>query len=476
MLCTSAKTPSMKIGSAHVYGRVTGFKKYLDSANSIRFEVEDMVKGRMIYNSMLKSDGSFSIDIPLLYTQRIDLDYNDNLINILVSPGKQLRLNFNASDPQHMETFGGGSGPENSDLAQYQTALDKQWHLWYGKGKYARYKQLNRAQTGCIPAQYKQYVFERYNKEHAFTDRYINTHKSASPLFVRWAKNELKYECASVLLDYIWAHNANYQPAIPDTGYFDFIKQFELSNKDALITPYYKRYIDEYSQYLIYKNLGKEYETERLIGLYKQQPPLMRDIVLSELAYGLIQAKQLDKFAQLKKELNASIGSPMFKGQMLEFYQQALFASINAKLPQDAIISKVPVTEADSLFNKIVAKYPNKVVYFDFWATWCGPCRAEMPNSKALQANLKGKDVFFVYLGVQSDEKTWKSQIAEMGISGEHYLLKNNEFNTLSAKFNISGIPHYVLVNRKGHIVDGDAKRPGEPALKKEIDKLLAEN
>lgn len=471
----SAKAQPANARSAYIYGRVAGFKKHLDSANSIAFDVENMVKNNaVVYNAKLKNDGSFSINIPLHYTQSIYFEYNDHLVTILVSPDKQLQFNFNADDPEHTEVFDGSGAPENIELAKYNAVLNKQWRTWYGgKDNYERYRQLNKAQTSDEPVKYKEYVLERYRKERAFTEEYLKAN-NASSLFAQWAKNNLKYECASSLLDYLWTHKASHEIYMPDGDYFEFIRLFELSNADALITPNYNRYLNEYSNYLMSKNFGKEqFDPERLITLFKQEAPLARDILLSQFFYGLIEAKDLDAFAIYKKQLNASIVNSWLKEDLFKAYQHELTIRNNAKMPQNAKIGKVPPSGAGNAFSKIVAKYPNKVIYFDFWATWCGPCRTEMPNSKALQAKLKGKDVVYVYLCVESQEKTWKSSIAELGIEGEHYLVNNNDYKELAAKFQINGIPHYVLVNRKGIVYDANAKRPGDVKLKDDIETLL---
>ncbi len=116
------------------------------------------------------------------------------------------------------------------------------------------------------------------------------------------------------------------------------------------------------------------------------------------------------------------------------------------------VVNETPeVTEGD-LFDTIMKKYEGKVVFVDFWATWCGPCRSGMKRIKPLKEELKDKDMVFVYItNPSSPKKTWETLIPD--IHGEHYYLTQDEWNTIAARFKVSGIPHYVLVDKKGNVV-----------------------
>lgn len=123
--------------------------------------------------------------------------------------------------------------------------------------------------------------------------------------------------------------------------------------------------------------------------------------------------------------------------------------------------------------DDILKKYKGKVVYLDFWASWCGPCKKEMPHSQKVKKEVQGKDVAFVYISTDKNATKWKAMIDQLQISGDHYRANPEVRNQIVQRFNLQYIPRYVLINKNGKVADENAKRPSDPILIKDIEKLL---
>lgn len=123
--------------------------------------------------------------------------------------------------------------------------------------------------------------------------------------------------------------------------------------------------------------------------------------------------------------------------------------------------------------NDVLKKYKGNVIYLDFWASWCGPCKREMPYSAKLKEEYKGKDVVFIYMSTDKNAAQWESMIAQLDITGENYRASNKVKQEIVERFNLQYIPRYVLINKDGKVADENAKRPSDPAVKSDINKLL---
>lgn len=114
-----------------------------------------------------------------------------------------------------------------------------------------------------------------------------------------------------------------------------------------------------------------------------------------------------------------------------------------------------------------------KVVFLDFWASWCGPCRRDMPSVVALYDKYKGQDFEIIGISLDESENSWTSAINAMDMQWIQ-LSDLKGWNSVAARlYNVSRIPQSFLIDKKGNIVGQDLRGT---ALTDKIDELLKED
>ncbi|ULC58147.1 TlpA family protein disulfide reductase [Flaviramulus sp. BrNp1-15] len=121
-----------------------------------------------------------------------------------------------------------------------------------------------------------------------------------------------------------------------------------------------------------------------------------------------------------------------------------------------------------------------KYVYVDVWATWCGPCKVEIPSLKRLEKAYHGKNIEFVSISVDNgrgyraetpelalaaSKEGWKKMIAEKEMGGIQLFSNNGWRSEFVQNFKINGIPRFILIDPNGNVVNADAPRPSSPKL-----------
>jgi len=115
-----------------------------------------------------------------------------------------------------------------------------------------------------------------------------------------------------------------------------------------------------------------------------------------------------------------------------------------------------------------------KYVYVDVWATWCGPCKREIPFLKELDDEYEGKDLAIVSLSIDKMENKdkWLKMIKDQELQGIQILADKDWNSDFVTSYNITGIPRFILIDPEGNIYDADAPRPSDPRLKELLSSL----
>lgn len=185
------------------------------------------------------------------------------------------------------------------------------------------------------------------------------------------------------------------------------------------------------------------------------------------IASGIGRIKNFSEIDEISKEYGKYFVTESLKLR-LEAKARELF---NTKSGSKAIDFTYPDTSGKSVS---LSDFKGKVVLVDVWATWCGPCKQQIPFMKELEEEYKNKDIVFLSISVDENDKKqdWLNMIKEKDMKGVHLFASG--WSKICKDYNITGIPRFMVFDKLGNVVSIDSPRPSNPQLKEILNRELA--
>lgn len=111
-----------------------------------------------------------------------------------------------------------------------------------------------------------------------------------------------------------------------------------------------------------------------------------------------------------------------------------------------------------------------KVTVIDCWASWCGPCIAQMPYEKKFE-KLYANKVNFIYLSFDRNTKDWKNKSHNLKMSKYNFHLLSGFDSTFALHFGIDFIPHYLIFDKSGKLINANMSKPKTPEFAAQLKK-----
>ena len=216
---------------------------------------------------------------------------------------------------------------------------------------------------------------------------------------------------------------------------------------EAFADSAYNAYL-EYNKAALQKNLDNVVGVEALKQVYSDLEPEELAKVLDKLT-APVEGRDSAFVASLKENVKASLATVVGKP----------FTDFSVEHVTGTDKDGNPVYETRSL-SDYVGK--GKIFLVDFWSPWCPPCKAELPNIKAVWDKYHGDkfDVLSVAVWEESRGMNWKNTVDTAAVYGIQWNQINNGHQEPAALYGIQGIPHMVLFGADGTIIArGDALR-----------------
>lgn len=109
-----------------------------------------------------------------------------------------------------------------------------------------------------------------------------------------------------------------------------------------------------------------------------------------------------------------------------------------------------------------LSNFKNKVIYLEFWATWCGPCLADKPKMELLKQQFKNDDsIVFLSVSIDDNLDVWKNYLTKQGVFKDEFIVDRNKLS----HYNLLSVPRMILINKDFTIEQLYAPGPGDKQL-----------
>ncbi len=398
----------------------------------------------------VNADGTFSD------TLRVDQGYysfsHAEMTTVFLSPGDSLHLALNTAQYDESIAYTGTGAAANNYLAK----------------KYLEKEQLTGDYKSLYLSDDATYVKKNEEIKKACLVL-LEELKTTDPDFVRLETKNLNYEFFGMLKYYESSHA--YYVENPNFKAQDFVTQ-PLEDLD----------VDNDSDYRIFASYQSLVAAEIMdYNTLMAYPDTLTSVIN--------RIKAL-KSENIRNGLAKSLGgylSPSYEG-VKEIYSGVMEISSNeedkaALTEKYNRISKLFRGEPAPKFNYInyaggkttMEDLAGKYLYFDIWATWCGPCIREIPYLKEVEKKYHDANIQFVSVSIDrlDDFEKWKTFIADKELGGIQLYADGDWKSSIITDYAIDGIPRFILVDPEGNIVSADAPRPSNPALVELLDDLV---
>lgn len=300
------------------------------------------------------------------------------------------------------------------------------------------------------PAGFKKGITELEKK---FND-FLSDTKNLSKSFIKNEKKSNEYRLLLFKSAYPLIHEqiTGKKVTLPKE-YADEVAKIDYDNADDFNT--FGTYQD-----LVYNNFSQQYDpnaTDKLAPLVTYLSKVKSENIKSDLAALLINLISDKNTPEENNKIITTVKKYVKDKDILAQLEARMASMVSFKdgLP-------LPAFNLVDRDGKMVSSdsFKGKLLYIDLWATWCAPCKKEIPALQKLEAEYQGKNIAFVSISIDEVKKQWDDFLKNNKMTGVQLFANILENPNFIHTYEATSIPRFVLVDKEGKVISTNAPRP----------------
>ncbi len=421
----------------------------------------------VVYTAAVTDEGYFAFPLAINEPQLVTLTYSRNKALIYLEPQDTLEVITDANSFPFTMRFDHRGGANNTHLKKYfeqhppeLNAFKLKQYRSRGSYWYVNTPTMDRLMLASTPDQFRQKMALRKKQAFADLDFFMQNNPSAlTPAFRDFISSEIIYDWAYHLLLYGDVFKNRF--GITES-FFDFLDEVPLQNEN--IGNYWYRHFLQ--AYLCYRYAAQEEKTgNTYVNQYKLAKNIFQGKALaflqSEMLVRGFRAKQVEALQRQYWDFSDHNPYPQFDEKVMQNYYQVMKYAAGSLAPDFTLAD--PTGRPVSLHH-----YQGKVIYLNFWASWCRPCMAKIRQLQSIQEKLEQQGIVFLHVSLDRDKQTWVETIRRNNMKGIQVLANGDIESEVARDYEIKILPQYYIIDKHGNF----AAKPREHDLL-EIESVL---
>lgn len=427
--------------------------------DSLLFVSINNVKDTILVND----DGTFSKEIKT--DQPIYPNFQGNRVfaYLWIAPGKTLTIDFDGSNFKETVAFGG-------DLA-----LPNQYLLEKTPETSANYRAINAGyRPPNQPEDFLRITDSVLQLEQDLLKAFIDQNPDLDTAFIRMEETAIQYSYLANLQNYpsrVYFYNS--EVSIPD-DWTDFMEGVVMDDPWLLTIPDAKYFVVGYvtEKALMISGIDRQ-ATWGNIDLLRTlfdvvenefMNPEMVDALLYEKLKQHMDARGNKDIEDLVARYLAVVQNEEHQKTIEDIDQQ--WNALKPGQPAPAFT----VLDIDGNEHSL-SDFHGQFVFIDFWATWCGPCIAQIPALEEIYHDYKDRNIAIMSISVDKNKEDWENDVREKN----HPWLQFHDGTNMNDFFLVRFIPTFVLIGTDGNIIEPRAPYPSDQELRVLLDSVMSD-
>jgi peroxiredoxin len=402
------------------------------------------------YRTEFNVQGKFSVAVDLVEPQLVFLVLGEESLPVFVEPNDTIIVRADFFQFPFGVSFAGRSGANNrfwqscrpffwQDANEFNNIRYKVGQWWFGLEM-----TVNDTMLALAPTEFRAWADRSRNSAWvAYEDFDRQSPGELTSAFRQWFEAEVVYSWAYHLLMYGSVFRNRYQ--IDEASFFEFL-HYAPTISEALGSESYRQFLLA----LMARRQGKKDDPERyFVGQYETATQTLSGRSLaffqSEIIRMAFSSERYREVLSAYRQFLEGNEYPIFEGKITPLYERTIRVLPGTAAPE--------FRAHDALTGRSVglSDLRGKVVYLNFWATWCGACLKKMEVFNALAPELEAADIQIVNVSIDDNSDAWRTLLAERQFVGYQLLASGSGAqNNIARVFEVEAVPQYFIIARDG--------------------------